>query len=355
MTRKFLESNGFKMIVRSHECVRSGFDRPYEGSDAGLLCTVFSASNYGGGGNTAAYLVFSTKPPTNDESIEVFPVEGSDLVYGVYYFEVQEGCDDDDAKTTILDASDLSMYDLILSRKAALAKAFQAVDKSSSGGVTTADWATVMKSVLKLEIRWESMVGALVPPDCFQAAASGESEQVLIDYTAFLHSFSATLLLDHAVDDEALDEGLDVEGDEHNAVTGSIVESLYAHHHVLLAVFRFFDRNHTGTITRDEFKQGCDILNQTLPEDQKIKELDRIVSIMDVSAKGEIDLNEFFEMFRLSDAHANISAAMVDLHAEAVSPRGMQNSKSLKMRRSSVDARERRESLDGGEITVTFG
>ncbi|CAM9112559.1 unnamed protein product, partial [Ectocarpus fasciculatus] len=56
-TRTFLDLNNLSMIVRSHECVRGGVAFPFHGADKDLLCTVFSASNYGGSGNQAAYMV----------------------------------------------------------------------------------------------------------------------------------------------------------------------------------------------------------------------------------------------------------------------------------------------------------
>ena len=42
-----------------------GFDHPYTGVNTELLCTIFSASNYGGGGNSGAYMVFSKDPKLN--------------------------------------------------------------------------------------------------------------------------------------------------------------------------------------------------------------------------------------------------------------------------------------------------
>ena len=57
--------NGLHMVIRSHECVRKGFELPYVPTsnphvypvDLPLLCTVFSASNYGAGSNEGAYIV----------------------------------------------------------------------------------------------------------------------------------------------------------------------------------------------------------------------------------------------------------------------------------------------------------
>jgi diadenosine tetraphosphatase ApaH/serine/threonine PP2A family protein phosphatase len=59
VAREFLTQNNMKFIIRSHECIRSGYDEPYASSasqDDPLLCTIFSASDYGGSGNSAAYI-----------------------------------------------------------------------------------------------------------------------------------------------------------------------------------------------------------------------------------------------------------------------------------------------------------
>eukprot|EP01039_Chlorochromonas_danica_P000938 gene938-1020_t len=65
----FLLRNSLKFVIRSHECVRSGYDEPYTIRSANsaiggsMLCTIFSASDYGGSGNSAAYMEFSVVPP----------------------------------------------------------------------------------------------------------------------------------------------------------------------------------------------------------------------------------------------------------------------------------------------------
>lgn len=58
VAKVFMNLNDLKMIIRSHECVRSGCQLVYPGEDNQLLMTLFSASNYGGQGNSAAFLVF---------------------------------------------------------------------------------------------------------------------------------------------------------------------------------------------------------------------------------------------------------------------------------------------------------
>lgn len=76
ITTQFLATNSLKMVVRSHECIRSGYDEPYEANStasahpslAPMLCTIFSASDYGGCGNSAAYLVFQLPAEEDGEA-----------------------------------------------------------------------------------------------------------------------------------------------------------------------------------------------------------------------------------------------------------------------------------------------
>ena len=70
-------------------------------------------------------------------------------------------------------------------------------------------------------------------------------------------------------------------------------------------VFRFFDRDGSGCISPYDFRDACEILNQTLSTEEKITDYDDILKILDVSGEGSVDLNEFFEMFRISDMKSN--------------------------------------------------
>lgn len=74
-------------------------------------------------------------------------------------------------------------------------------------------------------------------------------------------------------------EGGDIDGNsgkgDASSLSGAVVEALYSQHRLLETVFRFFDKNCSGTITRDEFKAGSDLINESLPDDMKIKEVRR--------------------------------------------------------------------------------
>ena len=55
----FLQKNGLKTLVRSHECMENGVER-IPVSESMNMYTVFSASNYSGGDNYAAILIFTS-------------------------------------------------------------------------------------------------------------------------------------------------------------------------------------------------------------------------------------------------------------------------------------------------------
>jgi hypothetical protein len=86
ITTQFLKNNSLKMVVRSHECIRSGYDEPYSSTvipstaAAPVLCTIFSASDYGGCGNSAAYLVFEMKSDEKLTEIEMTLNESMKIV-----------------------------------------------------------------------------------------------------------------------------------------------------------------------------------------------------------------------------------------------------------------------------------
>lgn len=58
VAHKFLRSNKFKLLIRSHECADKGFEYCYAGCKD--VCTLFSASNYQHSKNDGAVIqVFS--------------------------------------------------------------------------------------------------------------------------------------------------------------------------------------------------------------------------------------------------------------------------------------------------------
>lgn len=374
VTKKFLDINNLKLIVRSHECIRSGFSRTFQDEYENMLCTIFSASNYGGGGNSAAYMVFTTQGSRQTRSIAnsmLTKVQDSGLVYSVYYFHVDEqsvfdssmieyqrflhsnngngtGVDSvNEAHTAVTDAdhqtgggNSLMFADLIIRKKSAILAAFLAADTNGKGYVSKTIWSDVMYHSTKLHIRWAALVPVLVKDSCLVIVVNsdegvlhdknnGHSEQ-MVKYREFLGSFShqesfnisPTVL--HGDDIGLLvageahdDEESDIE-DYNSMMERAIIEALYSRAKELEVVFQFFDTDNDGIISRDEFSQGCEMLNAVLSPQDRLKDYLHVLDIMDVTETGKVDINLFFEMFRLSDNNtAHTSAAIITLTTSA--------------------------------------
>lgn len=120
VARRFLDDNKLNYIIRSHECIPNGYEEPFlralcpnedeveeyikTPNPNNCLCTIFSASNYGGSEEPASYLEFflgepeegrvcydpsSLKNPGDINKAHISEVKricGSDLIYVVNRF-----------------------------------------------------------------------------------------------------------------------------------------------------------------------------------------------------------------------------------------------------------------------------
>lgn len=295
IAKEFMDKNGVDMVVRSHECVYHGFDLPYAVDDrtagplmgvsekvalsdanpAGLplLCTLFSASNYIGGDNEGAFIMFLTHKFTDSH-----PVGGkSNLHYAVQRYKTSAATTEE-----IIDNNNMSLRELILKRKAALNSAFEAADEMNLGVVSRNEWAEIMQRVTQIKIRWLSIINAIAPPESLSASS--------VAYKVFLSKFS--------VANNA--EGTGVQLDNEMQVTA--MDDMYGQRKKLETVFYFFDSNGDGMISREEFRQGCDVLNKNLHPDYRLTDIDHTLEMMDFDGSGTIDINEFFETFRILDS-----------------------------------------------------
>lgn len=251
LTTAFLRRNGLVMLVRSHECVPLGFDQPFRGEARGSLCTVFSASNYGGGGNQGAYMVFGVG--AGPAGATAVPGSGG-MHYSVFYFDISKQVQ-----------NDLTLHGMILGKKAALLEAFRAEDVSQGGLVRAAVWTEVMQRVVGVKVQWQLLMDMMVPPSCM------DGQQV--KYEAFLADFEA-----RQMDDGGSLDGTG--GGTEEEVNYFLVESIYAQGRHLEEVFRFFDEDNDGLILLPDLIAGCQKMNEQLPPGLRVQDPERIMRII---------------------------------------------------------------------------
>mmetsp|Transcript_27526 Transcript_27526/g.34406 ORF Transcript_27526/g.34406 Transcript_27526/m.34406 type:complete len:670 (-) Transcript_27526:400-2409(-) len=289
VTKQFLTDNGLDMVVRSHECVKDGWDHPYEDEYAGLLGTIFSASNYGGSGNFGAYLKYSMTEPPGDYYVagesEDAPYKGIPIYYSVHRYNIEDAFDAMNTTSLVK----INIFDLVFKKKNELESEFGKFDHGNNGLVTKTDWATVMVNVTGLQVLWISLIPTLVPDEAIEGISN-------INYRIFLEKFNAHL---NKV--------------QNTGEAGSMVNTLYANRQKLQAIFQFFDKDGNGSISREEFQQGCEYINKHVSDSEQIANPDRILEIMDFDGDDNIDLNEFFETFRIMDAKDGHIDGVIDL------------------------------------------
>ena len=278
VTNEFLRTNSLRMVVRSHECVRRGFDLPFAKEDAQILATVFSASNYGSSANNGAFmrLVKGDRPQDSFMAGREDDCPGLPPIwYTVTSYSTQEGAD----LASLVSANETNLREMVLRKKGELRGAFGNISADGET-VTVEQWCAVMTEVTGLVIAWRHVVDVLVPLDALREDSS------LIAYGAFLDNFQSQLA-----------QGLQtVQG------SGQMMDALYANRPRLEAIFRWFDTDGNGQISREEFSRGCELINQNLPAAQQLRDVEHIRSLIDFDDNDGIDLNELLEAFRLADA-----------------------------------------------------
>ena len=220
----FLKNNRLSMVIRSHECVRTGFCLHYLNDfetmvcppDVPLLCTIFSASNYCNGDNFGAYITVLPHKFSDSQ-----PVGNSGLYYAVHRFKTSS------SEIALEVTNKMSLSALIVRKKNALRMSFQAIDKENAGQVTKAEWADVMLRVTGIKIRWLAIMKSLVPPDALGARTVG--------YTDFLDAFTAEGLANM--------DGAQPQSDQAGL---TIMDAMYVQKKKLETVFYYFDTNGDG-------------------------------------------------------------------------------------------------------------
>jgi serine/threonine-protein phosphatase with EF-hand domain len=228
VAKAFMTINRISMVIRSHECVRTGFCLHYlndfeahicpQGTP--LVCTIFSASNYCNGDNFGAYITIL--PHKFSESQ---PVGKSGLYYAVHRFKTSS------AELDLEEMNRMSLSGLIVRKKNALRMSYQAIDKENVGVVTRAEWADVMLKVTGIKIRWLAIMKSLVPKDALTAHT--------VDYIDFLAAFTAEGVAKAANDQLPSGAASDAAGLK-------MMDAMYLQRKKLETVFYYFDTNGDG-------------------------------------------------------------------------------------------------------------
>jgi serine/threonine-protein phosphatase with EF-hand domain len=176
----FLSRNNLKLVIRSHECVNTGFDIPFLASGKITICTLFSASNYGGvvGTNDGAYLQLVA----TEENESATNIADTHLSFNVFRYNIlPESSSKIEAD---MPSSGLNLHRLLLSKVTILQRAFVAADIDGSELIAIDTWSTILSTVTKIKIRWPAMVHRFVPEE----AVVG----LYINYALFLSALSSS-------------------------------------------------------------------------------------------------------------------------------------------------------------------
>ncbi|CAK4163616.1 unnamed protein product [Aphanomyces euteiches] len=238
---KFLQRTNLKMIVRSHEHVREGFEWPYDYDEVTvdgcvpatpptaiptdsnivpekMLVTIFSCSNYCHEPNQGAMVLRADLR----FHIETYKVASANILHrGLSTFR------------SIEYHNRHNIIELIVLHKSKLAEAFAELDHNQTNLISVDQWAE--KPALQ-----------------------------------------------------------------------SVCDALYPYRKQLEVIFCFFDQNHTGEVTLEEFKQGIYALNAHLPPAAQWNDPTTLFHDIDIDGTATINLNKFFEAFRIVDKHTKV-------------------------------------------------
>ncbi|XP_053160590.1 serine/threonine-protein phosphatase with EF-hands 1 isoform X2 [Hemicordylus capensis] len=252
VTARLLKKYNLKMLIRSHECKQEG----YEISHNGKVITIFSASNYyAEGSNRGAYIKLNP-----------------DLIPRFVQYQVSKSTRKQTLhqRVTAIELSALKcLREKLYTRRSELIAAFRQYDPNYTGRISPSEWASAVESVLCLALPWRTLRSRLV-----HLARDGSVE--------YLSSF------------DDLEIKLPIK-----EVQPSLVETLCRYKADLEIIFNMIDRDNSGLISIDEFRQTWKLFNLHLRINVDDDSIDKLAHSIDVNKDGSIDFNEFLEAFHV--------------------------------------------------------
>lgn len=259
ITKKFLEENNLKLMIRSHECKPEGFEYTHNNQ----VLTVFSASSYYDvGSNLGAYI--RVQGPGLDCRVVQYMSAHSPALRKISFTQ----------RINLVEMSALQdLKDRVLASKFELMKEFKKYDYGNNGKICSSDWCFAMETVLEMVLPWRTLKTKLVKGD--------DSGNVYYESTF---------------------QELEVKH-RYSGNGPSITETLYRHKDNLETIFRLIDTDHSGCISMQEFEDALTILIRQLDISIKENDITDIAQSLDINKDGFIDFNEFLEAFRIVDSY----------------------------------------------------
>uniref|UniRef100_A0A9J8AGN4 Serine/threonine-protein phosphatase n=1 Tax=Cyprinus carpio carpio TaxID=630221 RepID=A0A9J8AGN4_CYPCA len=252
VTQALLQKHGLCLLIRSHECKQEGYELCHNGQ----VITIFSASNYyEEGSNRGAYVKL-----------------GPELVPRFFQYQVSRST----RKLTlhqrvcVAEGSALrALKEKLYAHRSDLMAAFQQYDIDNTGRISTSEWAQVVESVLRLDLPWRTL-----RPRLARLGADGN-----VEYESCFEDISP--------------------GEPIPPVTPNLAETLYRYRTDLEIIFNIIDKDHSGQISIEEFRQTWKLFSSHLGVAVNDQTIDDMARSIDFNKDGSIDFNEFLEAFRV--------------------------------------------------------